>query len=110
MYLTARALCQSDTTKNFIQTLFQGKNYLINLLDQTGLPRGPIITSPDGLVSSFKREVIDKTPQTFKIACLSEIKNLFHKDYLPFYSGFGNRITVNSFLIYRMLFPTGVLE
>ena len=50
--------------------------------------------SPDGLVSSFKREVIDKTPQTFKIAALTEIKNLFPKNYLPFHSGFGNRTTV----------------
>ena len=51
--------------------------------------------SPDGLVSSFKREVIDKTPQMLKIACLTEIRNLFPKDYNPFFSGFGNRATVN---------------
>jgi phosphatidate phosphatase LPIN len=51
------------------------------------------LTSPDGLVSSFKREVIDKTPQTFKIACLTEIVNLFPRNSLPFYSGFGNRTT-----------------
>jgi phosphatidate phosphatase LPIN len=49
--------------------------------------------SPDGLVSSFKREVIDKTPQTFKIACLTEVKNLFPINYLPFIAGFGNRVT-----------------
>jgi phosphatidate phosphatase LPIN len=86
LYLTARALCQSGTTKNFIQTLFQ---------HDKGLPRGPILTSPDGLVSSFKREVIDKTPQTFKIACLMEVKNLFTgENGCPFYSGFGNRQTV----------------
>jgi phosphatidate phosphatase LPIN len=49
--------------------------------------------SPDGLVSSFKREIIDKTPQTFKIASLTEILNLFPKNSHPFYSGFGNRTT-----------------
>lgn len=52
--------------------------------------------SPDGIVSSFKREVIDKTPHTFKIACLMEIKNLFKNEYNPFWSGFGNRTTVNN--------------
>ena len=47
--------------------------------------------NPDGLVSAFKREVIDKTPQKFKIACLLDIALLFPKN--PFYSGFGNRKT-----------------
>jgi phosphatidate phosphatase LPIN len=50
--------------------------------------------SPDGLITSFKREVIDRRPQDFKIFSLTEIKNLFGKNALPFYSGFGNRSTV----------------
>lgn len=95
LYLTARAICQSSTTKNYIQTLFQ---------NQKCLPRGPILMSPDGLVSSFKREVIDKTPQTFKIACLTEIKNLFPKIRNPFISGFGNRTTVRDYINFRMQF------
>jgi phosphatidate phosphatase LPIN len=49
--------------------------------------------SPDGLVSSFKREVIDRTPQSFKIACLTQILNLFPPDAKPFFAGFGNKLT-----------------
>jgi phosphatidate phosphatase LPIN len=33
--------------------------------------------SPDGLIPSFKREVIDKKPEVFKIAALRDIKHLF---------------------------------
>lgn len=57
------------------------------------LPHGPLLMSPDGLVSSFKREVIDRTPQSFKIECLTQILNLFPEDTRPFYAGIGNRIT-----------------
>jgi phosphatidate phosphatase LPIN len=49
--------------------------------------------SPDGLVSSFKREVIDRIPQSFKIACLTQIVNLFPAEANPFYAGFGNKLT-----------------
>ena len=49
--------------------------------------------SPDRLLRSFNREVIQKKPQVFKIACLQTIKDLFPPDCHPFYSGFGNRDT-----------------
>ena len=49
--------------------------------------------SPDGLVSSFKREVIDRIPQSFKIQCLTQIVNLFPPEARPFYAGFGNKHT-----------------
>lgn len=55
------------------------------------LPQGPLLMNPDGLVSAFKREVIDKTPQNFKIACLLEVASNFSGK--AFYSGFGNRVT-----------------
>jgi len=48
--------------------------------------------SPDRLFPSFRREVILKKPEVFKIACLRDIKNLF-PIYNPFYAGFGNRDT-----------------
>ena len=62
-------------------------------LDNFKLPLGPILTSPDGLVSSFKREVIDRTPQSFKIECLTQILNLFPSQSEPYYAGFGNKHT-----------------
>jgi len=49
--------------------------------------------SPDGLISSFKREVIDRTPQRFKIECLTQVLNLFPGDEHPYFAGFGNKIT-----------------
>ena len=51
-------------------------------MEQDGLklPEGPVIMSPDRLYSSFKREVIHKKPEVFKIAALRDIKNLFFSD------------------------------
>jgi phosphatidate phosphatase LPIN len=73
LYLTARALCQSTQTKNYLNKLNQ---------DELNLPKGPLIMSPDGLFQSFKREVIDKTPQVnffnfFLIFNLIDSKNCF---------------------------------
>jgi len=57
------------------------------------MPLGPVVMSPDRLMKSFKREVIDRKPQIFKIAVLKNIKKLFPYDSDPFYGGFGNRDT-----------------
>lgn len=84
VYLTARAICQSGSTKDYLNSLF---------IEEKGLPRGPLLMSPDGLFSSFKREVIDKSPQLLKISVLKEVRALFPVDYCPFYAGFGNRET-----------------
>ena len=54
--------------------------------------------------AALRREVVLKKPEVFKMACLSDIKNLFFEpiegneddnddDHTPFYAGFGNRIT-----------------
>lgn len=61
LYLTARAIGQADTTRAYITNLRQ---------QDFSLPEGPIIMSPDRLMRSFNREVIQKKPQVFKIACL----------------------------------------
>jgi phosphatidate phosphatase LPIN len=44
---------------------------------------------------SFKREVIQRQPHIFKIACLQTVRDLFPPGYdqEPFYGGFGNRHT-----------------
>ena len=57
------------------------------------LPLGPVITSPDRLFTSMKREVYLRQPHTFKIAALSSIRDLFPSSVSPFYAGFGNRDT-----------------
>jgi len=53
LYLTARAIGQSNSTKQYITSLKQGNQKL---------PPGPVLTSPDRLMSSFNREVIMKKP------------------------------------------------
>ena len=57
--------------------------------------------SPDRLATSFKREVIYKKPEVFKITALRDIKNVFGTDSC-LYAGFGNRDTV-LFFNFRML-------
>jgi phosphatidate phosphatase LPIN len=57
------------------------------------LPDGPVLLSPARLVEAFKREVVERRPEVFKMACLKDVKKLFGEGRLPFYAGFGNRIT-----------------
>lgn len=57
------------------------------------LPGGPVITSPDRLLTAFTREVILRKPQEFKIAALRDIQRLFPSGHNPFHAGFGNRDT-----------------
>ncbi len=37
--------------------------------------------------------MIDRTPQSFKIECLTQILNLFPSGSEPYYAGFGNKYT-----------------
>ena len=84
VYLTARAIGQSTMTKNYLDSLIQEKKTL---------PPGPLFMSPDGIFTSFKREVIEKKPHLLKIPMLTELKNLFPEEEKPFFAGFGNRET-----------------
>ena len=84
VYLTARSIGQSSMTKIYLDNLIQEKK---------SLPAGPLFMSPDGLFTSFKREVIEKKPHLLKIPLLTELKNLFPDDEQPFFAGFGNRET-----------------
>ena len=52
-----------------------------------------MIMSPDGIIKSLNREVVLRKPHFFKIACLTNVRNLFPADQSPFYCGFGNRET-----------------
>ena len=83
MYLSSRAIGQSNQTKNYLRNLEE---------NDLKLPHGPVVLSPDRLFQSLAREVIYKRPQDFKVPALRDIKNLFPKDRpSPFYAGFGNR-------------------
>ncbi|KAI0305789.1 Lipin/Ned1/Smp2-domain-containing protein [Multifurca ochricompacta] len=85
MYLTSRAIGQADSTRYYLQGIKQ---------NDYQLPEGPVIMSPDRLMASLHREVIMRKPEVFKMACLRDIQRLFRPVApLPFYAGFGNRIT-----------------
>lgn len=90
MYLTARSVGQSDSTRQYLRGIAQ---------DGAKLPPGPVILSPDRTMAALRREVILKKPEVFKMACLNDIRGLYynveseHDDRTPFYAGFGNRIT-----------------
>lgn len=81
LYLSARAIGQSRSTRDYLKSVKQGEVYL---------PDGPLLLSPTSLLSAFHREVIEKKPEVFKISCLQDIKNLFPSN--PFFAGFGNKI------------------
>lgn len=82
IYLSARAIGQSRVTRNFLKNIKQCG---------CALPNGPLLISPDTLVTALYREVIAKRPEDFKIECLKNIASLFPNKN-PFYAGFGNRI------------------
>ncbi|KAG9317850.1 Lipin/Ned1/Smp2-domain-containing protein [Chiua virens] len=85
MYLTSRAIGQADSTRDYLKGVKQ---------NDYQLPEGPVIMSPDRLMTSLHREVIMRKPEVFKMACLRDIQRLFGEGLrTPFYAGFGNRIT-----------------
>ncbi|KAL0580719.1 lipin Ned1 [Marasmius crinis-equi] len=85
LYLTSRAIGQADATRGYLKGIKQ---------NDYQLPEGPVIMSPDRLMTSLHREVIMRKPEVFKMACLRDIQRLFGDTARrPFYAGFGNRIT-----------------
>jgi phosphatidate phosphatase LPIN len=91
LYLSARPIGQANITRDYIQKLKQGVNMM---------PLGPLLLSPNRLLSSFNQEVILRRPEEFKIACLRDIRSLFPANVSPFYAGFGNRPTVRNFFFF----------
>ncbi|XP_038157675.1 phosphatidate phosphatase LPIN2-like isoform X2 [Cyprinodon tularosa] len=82
LYCSARAIGMAAITKDYLQWVNdQG----------TVLPKGPVLLAPSSLFSALHREVIEKKPEVFKIACLSDIGDLFRPHKQPFYAAFGNR-------------------
>ncbi|NXK54705.1 LPIN3 phosphatase, partial [Chauna torquata] len=81
LYCSARAIGMAHITKGYLKWVNE---------QGCALPRGPILLAPSSLFSAFHREVIEKKPEVFKIACLTDIQRLFASK-LPFYAAFGNR-------------------
>uniref|UniRef100_A0A915DRG5 LNS2/PITP domain-containing protein n=1 Tax=Ditylenchus dipsaci TaxID=166011 RepID=A0A915DRG5_9BILA len=84
IYLSSRAIGLSHHTKNYLKNVKQGTKKL---------PDGPVLLSPTSVLMALRKEVIERRPDEFKIACLSDLKALFPAKQ-PFFAGFGNRPTV----------------
>ncbi|TDH14106.1 hypothetical protein EPR50_G00042200 [Perca flavescens] len=82
LYCSARAIGMAAITKDYLECV-----------NDQGivLPQGPVLLAPSSLFSALHREVIEKKPEVFKIACLSDIKDLFNPQREPFYAAFGNK-------------------
>jgi phosphatidate phosphatase LPIN len=91
MYLTARCIGVARSTRKFIQSVKQKDIGSAALAEQHTLPPGPVFMSPMRLLSALNKEVVHRTPEEFKIACLTDILGLFPAGSRPFYAGFGNR-------------------
>ncbi|XP_048858436.1 phosphatidate phosphatase LPIN2-like [Brienomyrus brachyistius] len=82
LYCSARAIGMADITKGYLHWVND---------KGTVLPKGPVLLAPSSLFSALHREVIEKKPEVFKVACLSDIRDLFSPQKQPFYAAFGNR-------------------
>jgi phosphatidate phosphatase LPIN len=68
------------------------------------LPDGPLLLNPTSLMNALHREVIEKKPEKFKIACLNDIKTLFPDGNNPLFAGYGNRANVRIVLYHSSSF------
>uniref|UniRef100_A0A674E888 phosphatidate phosphatase n=1 Tax=Salmo trutta TaxID=8032 RepID=A0A674E888_SALTR len=82
LYCSARAIGMADITKGYLQWVND---------KGTILPKGPVLLAPSSFFSALHREVVEKKPEVFKIACLTDIRDLFNPQRKPFYAAFGNR-------------------
>ncbi|XP_023180949.1 phosphatidate phosphatase LPIN2-like isoform X2 [Xiphophorus maculatus] len=96
LYCSARAIGMAGITKDYLRWVNE---------QGTVLPKGPVLLAPSSLFSALHREVIEKKPEVFKVACLSDIRDLFGSHKQPFYAAFGNR--TNDVFAYKQV---GVTE
>jgi len=82
IYLSSRAIGQSDNTRDYIYSLREG-NYT--------MPRGPIFLRVDSIFNAFATEVIDGNPEVQKISKLARVRGLFPGN--PHYAAYGNKET-----------------
>ncbi len=54
-------------------------------------------------MNALHREVIEKKPEKFKIACLNDIKTLFPDGNNPLFAGYGNRANVRIVFISQVI-------
>jgi len=81
LYLTSRAIGQSQLTKEYLFSLRENGGYR--------MPVGPVLMQVNSVLDTVKTEVIDQDPEVQKIAKLARIKGLFTEN--PLFAGYGNQ-------------------
>ncbi len=89
MYLSARSICQVDSTRNLIRSISQ---------NDCSMPRGPLILNPNQLFSAIQNEVVASKIDE-KLVALEKVRSLFGSAKNPFHAGFGNK--PNDACVYR---------
>ncbi|KAI9179469.1 Lipin-3 [Blastocladiella emersonii ATCC 22665] len=95
LYLTSRGIGQAQATRSYLASVRQAAGEA----DTLTLPDGPVLTSPDGLLTALRREVAAQpnaqTPAEFKAHTLRQVSALFDSPSATpvFVAGFGNRET-----------------
>ena len=84
LFVTSRAISQSNSTRAYLRTLTQNGETL---------PIGPVMCAPDPISTALYREVVARKPEVFKIRCLTRVRRLFDVDInkTRMFAGFGNR-------------------
>ena len=84
LFVTSRAISQSNSTRAYLRTLTQNGETL---------PIGPVMCAPDPISTALYREVVARKPEVFKIRCLTRVRRLFDLDInkTRMFAGFGNR-------------------
>jgi len=62
LYLTSRAICQAESTRQYLFEMVEQHNSNLDPMSFI-LPEGPVIMAPDSLLGAFHRELIQKKPQ-----------------------------------------------
>ena len=84
LFVTSRAISQSNSTRAYLRTLTQNGETL---------PIGPVMCAPDPISTALYREVVARKPEVFKIRCLTRVRRLSDVDInkTRMFAGFGNR-------------------
>jgi len=81
LYLTSRAVGQSEDTKEYLFDLREAGGYR--------MPVGPVLMQVNSVLDTVKTEVIDQDPEVQKIAKLARVRGLFTQN--PLFAGYGNQ-------------------
>lgn len=81
LFLTNRAIGQSEMTRDYIKNLQEG---------EFSMPQGPLFLQVESLLGAIETEVFKGQPEVNKIAALSRVRGLF-PGREPFWAGYGNK-------------------